>query len=199
MTAAARGEATETTTRQKLLDAAQRIVARDGVTGLSIRSVAAEAGVYMAAVHYHFGSKNELMDVLARQLYETAADEAAAAARAVPPGMPRVRYILEWWLDYWTKDTDLIFFDVLGYTIRHEDQLEGLRSFYDHWTDLLVELLDDFCEGTEIHGRPLAVLLRIFTDGRAIDRLVQLSSSDREMAVAALEALLESMAESKSR
>jgi len=181
------------TTRQKLLDAAQRVLVREGVTGVSVRSVAAEADVYLAAVYYHFGNKQELLGSLMRQVYETAVDNAATEAKKLPPGMPRVRYVLEWWLKYWTEETDLIFFEVLGYVLRHEAQLEDLRRFYRHWTDLLMDVLADVGRGTVLEGRPLAVLLRVFIDGTAIDRLVQESSADRELSVGALEQLLESM------
>jgi|GEM_PF-3987591 len=166
---------------------------RDGVTGVSVRSVAAEADVYLAAVHYHFGSKQELLGSLMQHVYETAVDNAATEAKKLPPGLPRVRYVVEWLLQFWTKETDLIFFEALGYVLRHEPQLEDLRRFYRHWTDLLMEVLADVGRGTAIEGRPLAVLIRIFIDGTAIDRLVQESSADRELAVGALEELLEHM------
>lgn len=42
------------------------------------------------------------------------------------------------------------------------------------------------------------MLLRIVIDGSAIDRLVQSSSADRDLAATALEALLENMVEAES-
>jgi AcrR family transcriptional regulator len=49
-------------TKQKILDAAERLVAEQGYAATSLRQIISEAGVNLAAVHYHFGSKEELLD-----------------------------------------------------------------------------------------------------------------------------------------
>ncbi len=51
-------------TKQKILDTAERLIAEQGYAGTSLRQIIAEAGVNLAAVHYHFGSKEELLDEL---------------------------------------------------------------------------------------------------------------------------------------
>lgn len=51
-------------TKEKLLDAAERLIAEHGYAGASLRQIIAEAGVNLAAVHYHFGSKEELLDAV---------------------------------------------------------------------------------------------------------------------------------------
>ena len=48
-------------TRGLLLDAARRRILADGYAGLSTRKVAAEAGVPLSQLHYHFGSKDGLI------------------------------------------------------------------------------------------------------------------------------------------
>ena len=48
-------------TRDRILDAADRLFARYGFDGTSLRALTAEAGVNLAAVNYHFGSKLELL------------------------------------------------------------------------------------------------------------------------------------------
>jgi AcrR family transcriptional regulator len=48
-------------TRERLLDAAERLFAARGFRGVSLRELTAEAGVNLAAVSYHFGSKQELL------------------------------------------------------------------------------------------------------------------------------------------
>ena len=58
-----------TDTRNRLLDAAECLFSRHGIEGASLRSVTAEAGVNLAAIHYHFGSKEALIHaVFARRL-----------------------------------------------------------------------------------------------------------------------------------
>lgn len=48
-------------TRAKLLDVAETLFARHGVDGTSVRAITAAAGANVAAIHYHFGSKEELL------------------------------------------------------------------------------------------------------------------------------------------
>lgn len=56
-------------TREKILDAAERLFAEHGFAGTSHREITAEAGVNLAAVNYHFGSKEELfLEVVRRRL-----------------------------------------------------------------------------------------------------------------------------------
>ncbi|HZD74888.1 MAG TPA: TetR/AcrR family transcriptional regulator [Actinomycetota bacterium] len=48
-------------TQELILEAARRRLLTDGYAGLSTRKVAAEAGVPLSQVHYHFGSKDGLI------------------------------------------------------------------------------------------------------------------------------------------
>lgn len=64
-------------TPDKLLDAAAEMLATEGLTGLSARSVAARAGVNQALVFYHFGSVAELVEAALRR----SADLAVATYR----------------------------------------------------------------------------------------------------------------------
>jgi AcrR family transcriptional regulator len=48
-------------TRQRLLDAAERSFVEHGYEGTTLRALAAEAGANIAAVNYHFGSKDGLL------------------------------------------------------------------------------------------------------------------------------------------
>jgi AcrR family transcriptional regulator len=51
-------------TKQKILDTAERLFGEHGYDATSLRQIIAEAGVNLAAIHYHFGSKQELLDEL---------------------------------------------------------------------------------------------------------------------------------------
>src|SRR5579883_2907449 len=49
-------------TKQRILDTAERLIGEQGYSATSLRHIIGEAGVNLAAVHYHFGSKEELLD-----------------------------------------------------------------------------------------------------------------------------------------
>lgn len=49
-------------TRTKILDAAERLFADHGYDGVSLRQITTQAGVQLAMVNYHFGSKTGLWE-----------------------------------------------------------------------------------------------------------------------------------------
>ncbi|MBW4662506.1 MAG: TetR family transcriptional regulator [Drouetiella hepatica Uher 2000/2452] len=52
--------ASTTETKEQILTVAERLFAEHGFTGTTLRNVVSEARVNLAAVNYHFGSKEEL-------------------------------------------------------------------------------------------------------------------------------------------
>ena len=55
-------------TKSRILDAAERLFADNGIAATSLRSIIAAAGVNLAAVHYHFRNREALIDaVIARR------------------------------------------------------------------------------------------------------------------------------------
>ncbi len=53
-------------TMQRILDSAERLFAEKGYSRTSLRAITSDAGVNLAAVNYHFGSKEELV----RQVFQ---------------------------------------------------------------------------------------------------------------------------------
>lgn len=51
-------------TKERLLDAAERLFAERGVSGTSLRDITAEADANLASVSYHFGGKDGLLEAL---------------------------------------------------------------------------------------------------------------------------------------
>lgn len=89
------------TTHEKILDAAEKLFADNGFRGTSLRQITHLAGVNLAAVNYHFGSKEALyVEVISRRVDPlnvarlARLDEAIAAAGAQPPPLGQVMEIL---------------------------------------------------------------------------------------------------------
>ena len=51
-------------TKDKILDAAERLFGEEGYAATSLRQITGTAGVNLAAIHYHFGTKEDLLDQL---------------------------------------------------------------------------------------------------------------------------------------
>ncbi len=84
-------------TREALLDAAEDLFARKGVPRASLRAITQTAGANLAAVHYHFGSKEGLVRaVLSRRLGPLNRERLArlAACDPGPGGTPEPRALV---------------------------------------------------------------------------------------------------------
>ena len=56
-------------TKDRILDTAEQLIGAQGYAATSLRQIIAKAQVNLAAVHYHFGSKEDLLDaVVARKV-----------------------------------------------------------------------------------------------------------------------------------
>lgn len=67
--------------KQKLTEALIRVVARDGFAGVSVRSVAAEAGVSAGTVQYHFPARAEMIRSAMEQISATVEQRLTLAPR----------------------------------------------------------------------------------------------------------------------
>ena len=85
--------------RQRIMDAAERLFSAEGFAATSLRQITAEAGVNLAAVNYHFGSKENLhVELIARAVAPLNAHRLElldAAEAAAAPHSPSVESILD--------------------------------------------------------------------------------------------------------
>jgi AcrR family transcriptional regulator len=91
------GEA-EAATKAAVFNAAERLFALHGFQNVSVRDITAEAGVNLASVNYHFGSKDALLfEIFKRRTSELNRERAKLLheANARQAGPPPVRDVLE--------------------------------------------------------------------------------------------------------
>lgn len=77
-------------TSEELVEAAIRVIARDGIAAATTRRIADEAGVPLGTVHYWFDDKNDLLEDVVKEVVgrlEKAIDEASPADGAAPPDL----------------------------------------------------------------------------------------------------------------
>src|SRR5437016_948809 len=83
-------EATSADTKTRILDAAERLFVEHGFEATSLRQLTTAAGVNLAAVNYHFGSKEELFQaVLTRRLDPMNQERIALLTRFEREAAPR--------------------------------------------------------------------------------------------------------------
>lgn len=84
--------------REDLLDGARRCLLEKGYARTTVRDIASAAGVSMAAIGYHYGSREALLNAAMLQALEEwgAFVGQAVAERAAPAKTPAERYAQEW-------------------------------------------------------------------------------------------------------
>jgi AcrR family transcriptional regulator len=86
-----------TDTRDRVLDAAETVVAARGVSALSLDAVAAEAGVSKGGLLHHFRSKEALLSALVERMAVEMRSVYDALVAAEPPGPGRhTRAVIAW-------------------------------------------------------------------------------------------------------
>ena len=94
----AEGVDNEAVTKNLVFVAAERLFALHGFQNVSVRDITAEAGVNLASVNYHFGSKDALLfEIFRRRTSELNRERARMLheAAAAHGGKPPVREILK--------------------------------------------------------------------------------------------------------
>ena len=81
-------------TRQRILDSAERLFAHHGVEATSLRTIIGDAKVNLAAIHYHYHSKEELLDAVLMRRIEPANRERLALLDALGEN-PSLEAVLE--------------------------------------------------------------------------------------------------------
>jgi AcrR family transcriptional regulator len=93
-------------TRERIVEHAFRLASRDGLTGITVGSLAADLGLSKSGLFAHFGSKEELQVEILRMASEYFQEHVLRNGFVAPRGLPRLRKVFENWLS-WINDPTL--------------------------------------------------------------------------------------------
>ncbi|HXD56002.1 MAG TPA: TetR/AcrR family transcriptional regulator [Solirubrobacteraceae bacterium] len=93
------GERSAGRTREALLAAGVAVAARDGLAGLSVNGVVAEAGVAKGTFYVHFSDREAFVDALHAAFHERVLAAVEEATADTPPGAERIWLGAEAYLD----------------------------------------------------------------------------------------------------
>jgi AcrR family transcriptional regulator len=86
-------------TRNRILDTAAKLFAQHGYTAVSLRSITAAAGVNVAAIHFHFASKEALFEAIFKRRIEPINHRRIARLRATigtpPAPQPEISEVIK--------------------------------------------------------------------------------------------------------
>ncbi len=114
-------------TRRNCLDVAERLFATRGFAGTGLRDIAAGAGVTIATVAYHFGSKEKLYGAVLARVADSIAPYLPDAP--VPADPPSVAAMIERFLD-WALDHRAYAGLLLRELVENPDRAQRARRWY---------------------------------------------------------------------
>jgi AcrR family transcriptional regulator len=167
--------------RDRILDALQDILVREGIAAVTLEAVAAAAGVSKGGLLYHFGSKAALINGLIERM-TAAIDAEVGAAEHAPGGIPR------WYLETSTpaSEQDRQLWQAMLAALRSNDGSLGqvadaVRDLWEHCSARLYDVVDDPVQ---------AELIRTVGDGLYLRALLGSPPPDRAVLDAMFDALL---------
>jgi AcrR family transcriptional regulator len=160
--------------RVALIQAALRVISREGVAAATTRAIAAEAGMSLASLHYAFESRDELIAyVVQEQTY--------AALETIQPGtdlVSTIRNALRAFLDVVAADPqrELAMFELTQYALRTPGMADAAQRQYDGYHAAAAQVVAAVGELTGHRwARPIDEMARILvtlTDGLTLRWLV---------------------------
>jgi AcrR family transcriptional regulator len=161
-------------TGKRVLDAARRLLAKRGYSGLSLDAIAKEADESKSAVHYHFGGKSGLTAALADSvMYDDYLDEIRlATARRTKPVDEVATLVSTSRISATDRVSYLTFFDLFPHMARDADLRARLTTVYDWYRELDAWTLAPAVD-PRLRERleSLAALTVAVADGLAMQRL----------------------------
>ena len=170
--------------REALLSAAMRVLDRDGMRGLTYRSVAREAGVSHGLVRHHFGTRDALiheavLDLAERSLQSTRLESGTGRVEDLGAGTSRM--VTD------AQNLPGVDYELVLEARRRPELAPAVHALYDRYLDATrrelarIGLADD---------EPLVRLVFAALDGLVIQMLVYGRVDEADAAIARLHELL---------
>lgn len=165
-----------------ILDAAVALARRNGIAGLTVRTVAAAAGVTPALVAHYRPSMDAFVADVFGAIVGAEREEVMTAGRAAHGLRGRITRIVEMLLDGDRDDVTLIWVQAWAAGVRNDELAARVRSEMDRWQQDLEAIVAEGVAAGEIsaaHAEGVAWLLLATVDGMNAHSLVKWAPEDR--------------------
>jgi AcrR family transcriptional regulator len=183
--------------RSALIDAALRVIGRDGIHAATIRAIVAEADMSLASFHYAFRSRDEMMHALIASLIETQTLAALAALTEITDIRRALRTGLQAYFDVLSAHPqhEQALIELVLYSLRSDDLADLPRLQYASYHSAVAALLVAAAVSARVSWtRPVADIARTvvsITDGVT---LAWLADRDAEASARILDFAADSLA-----
>ncbi|MEU8620563.1 TetR family transcriptional regulator C-terminal domain-containing protein [Streptomyces sp. NPDC048623] len=133
--------------RRQLVEAAVRVMARDGVARATTRAICAEAEVSLSVFHYCFDSKQELLEAAIGSI---TGSYVARVMSAVEPRATLRETVRDALGSYWDHVTDrpaehMLTYELTQYALREEGFEHLARAQYERYVASAAVLVEQVC------------------------------------------------------
>jgi AcrR family transcriptional regulator len=154
-------------TRRRIVDAAWTVVAEVGLTGLTTRLVAREAGISHGMCHYHFEGKSDLMLALVERARGTWVTPLGELVTGPGTALERLDRIVRWMAEPATAEVLRVHLELSAFSERDERLRRELAGEYERWRETAADLFEELRD----QGA-----LREGVDARAVGRAFAVAS-----------------------
>lgn len=184
--------------RRELVDAAIRVMARDGVAKATTRAIVTEAGMQLGFFHYCFKNKEELLVVVLETINER---NVAAALELVAPDRDLVDLLRDGMRSYWkgveaNPGEHQVTYELTQYALRRPGLEAVARRQYAAYLDAATRFLTAVAAAADVRwSTPVPVLARAvhsILDGATLSWIVD---RDSEATLAVLDGAAAALAQ----
>jgi len=181
------------------LDAAERLLVREGAAGISTRRLAEEAGQNHGLVHYYFGSVDELLLQTLERFTGRVLERQRAMYGTEEPFLAKWRTAMSYIEEDLAAGYPKVWAELEALAWNKPELRRRLCSVSDEWRTLLREALaaaiDEYdLDEERFSAEALAALVMQFNKGLLFERLLGFERGHSEM-LAAIDGWLGSLAE----
>jgi AcrR family transcriptional regulator len=171
-----------------LLDAAERLLVRDGYARITTRRLATESGVNQGLIHYYFGSMENLLVSVAERIGEAVLGRQRAIYESDAPFLEKWRADVRGFLEQdISRGFPKVWFELIGLASNKPDFRKRMRNLLKQMRDLMTTSLmeelghsDPAAEsGPSVEA--LGALFSTIIQGMLSERLVGVSRGHTEL------------------
>ncbi len=144
--------------REAILASAVDLASVEGLEGLTISRLAGEVEMSKSGLFAHFGSKQELQLAAVDRAREIFTAEVVAPAAEAPPGLSRLRTVLDAWLSYFERGVFAGGCFFVAASSEFDDRGGPVRDAVDAsmaaWVGFLEQLASEARKAGELTGDP---------------------------------------------
>jgi AcrR family transcriptional regulator len=130
--------------REQICRAAAAVIAREGFAGTTMRMVAEEAGVSTGMLNHYFANRQDLLTQALVYVSERTQNRYREAIEAIPPGIERLRALLDSALmeDEQMVETWRVWINAYGEAVRLPELRHTIEARLTSWYELIDTALD---------------------------------------------------------